>query len=198
MADAPNGQISLTDPDARAMATSARGSGHVGYNVQSAVDTGTHLIVAHEVTNQGFDRDQLALMAKAAKAALGRKNLHVVADILPDAARCTYAQFATRGQKRARIKGGFAKGLWQKFLQRLWCVVRGCQKRPFLAPSAQPRALGSRVCGCIKVRIRSIDTKIYQVARRSERGVSAVLLHPPAPKPGTIPLIPDWERAICV
>lgn len=45
------------------MATSARRSGLVGYNVQSAVDTETHLIVAHEVTNKGFDRDQLAPMA---------------------------------------------------------------------------------------------------------------------------------------
>ena len=73
LADAPDGQISLTDPDARAMATSARRSGLVGYNVQSAVDTETHIIVAHEVTNQGFDRDQLSPMAKAAKEALVRK-----------------------------------------------------------------------------------------------------------------------------
>ena len=63
LADAPDGQISLTDPDARSMATSARRSGLVGYNVQSAVDTETHLIVAHEVTNQGFDREQLSSMA---------------------------------------------------------------------------------------------------------------------------------------
>mgnify|MGYP000052948374 FL=1 len=78
--DAPDGQISLTDPDARAMATSARRSGLVGYNVQSAVDTETHLIVAHEVTNKGFDRDQLAPMAKAAKEALDRDGLHAIAD----------------------------------------------------------------------------------------------------------------------
>ena len=53
MAQAPDGQISLTDPDARSMATSGRGTGMVGYNVQTAVDTKHHMIVAHEVTNQG-------------------------------------------------------------------------------------------------------------------------------------------------
>jgi transposase len=58
---APDGQISLTDPDARSMATSGRSTGMVGYNVQTAVDTKHHLIVAHEVTNSGHDRDQLAL-----------------------------------------------------------------------------------------------------------------------------------------
>lgn len=70
LADTPDGQISLTDPDARAMATSARHSGMVGYNVQSAVDTESHIIVTHEVTNQGFDRDQLSPMAIAAREAL--------------------------------------------------------------------------------------------------------------------------------
>jgi transposase len=74
LADAPDGQISLTDPDARSMATSARHSGTVGYNVQSAVDTETHLIVVYEVTNQGFDREQLSPMATAAKEALGRED----------------------------------------------------------------------------------------------------------------------------
>lgn len=76
----PDGQISLTDPDARAMATRAQHSGHVGYNVQSVVDAETHLIVTHEVTNQGHDRDQLAAMAREAKAALQRHELHILAD----------------------------------------------------------------------------------------------------------------------
>src|ERR1700726_286383 len=73
-------QISLTDPDARSMATSGRGSGMVGYNVQSAVDTKHHLIVAHEVTNVGSDRSQLSRMAEQARAAIGSETIEAVAD----------------------------------------------------------------------------------------------------------------------
>ena len=76
----PDRQISLSDPDARSMATSGRGSGMVGYNVQSAVDTKHHLIVAHEVTNVGTDRCQLSHIAKRTKAALETDKLEVVAD----------------------------------------------------------------------------------------------------------------------
>ena len=77
---APDKQISLTDPDARSMATSGKGTGVVGYNVQTAVDAQHHLIVAHEVTNIGNDRGQHATMAKQAQAAMGRQELEVVAD----------------------------------------------------------------------------------------------------------------------
>jgi transposase len=80
MQAAPDQQISLTDPDSRSMATSGRGSGVVGYNVQTAVDTEHHLIVAHEVTNVGSDRSQLANTAQAAKAALQVESLEAVAD----------------------------------------------------------------------------------------------------------------------
>ena len=80
MAKAPDGQVSLTDPDARSMATSGRGTGMVGYNVQTAVDTKHHLIVAHEVTNSGSDRDQLSSMAHQAQDAIGRHNITVFAD----------------------------------------------------------------------------------------------------------------------
>ena len=78
MLEVPDKQLSLTDSDARSM--NSRGSGMVGYNVQSAVDSQHHLIIAHEVTNVGSDRAQLAKMAKQAQAVLGRDKLDVVAD----------------------------------------------------------------------------------------------------------------------
>jgi transposase len=80
MLAAPDQQISLTDPDSRSMATSGRGSGVVGYNVQVAVDTEHHLIITHEVTNVGSDRAQLARVAQATKAALQTDTLEAVAD----------------------------------------------------------------------------------------------------------------------
>src|SRR3979409_2248117 len=80
MLASPDQQISLTDPDSRSMATSGRGSGVVGYNVQVAVDTEHHLIVTHEVTNTGTDRSQLAKMALQAKEVLGADHLDAVAD----------------------------------------------------------------------------------------------------------------------
>src|SRR6202521_4893965 len=80
MLAAPDQQISLTDPDSRSMATSGRGSGVVGYNVQVAVHTEHHLIVTHEVTNVGSDRAQLARVAQATKAALRTDTMEAVAD----------------------------------------------------------------------------------------------------------------------
>jgi transposase len=77
---APDRQISLTDPDARAMATNGKGTGIVGYNVQTAVDAKHHLIVAHEVTNAGSDRTQLSKMAGQAQEATGHEALTVLAD----------------------------------------------------------------------------------------------------------------------
>ena len=62
------------------MATSGKGTGMVGYNVQTAVDTQHHLIVAHEVTNVGHDRGQLSGMANSAREATGAKELTVLAD----------------------------------------------------------------------------------------------------------------------
>lgn len=64
-----DGPISLTDPDARSMATGGRGTGTVGQDVQTVADARHHRIVAREVTSVGHARDQLASMAKAAKSA---------------------------------------------------------------------------------------------------------------------------------
>src|SRR5213594_998114 len=81
MLASPHQQISLTDPDSRSMATSGRGSGVVGYNVQVAVETDNHLIITHEVTTSGSDRSQLARVGKAVKAVLGIDKLEAVAGI---------------------------------------------------------------------------------------------------------------------
>src|ERR1700746_477522 len=78
--DPPDQQVSLTDPDARSMATSGKGTATVGYNVQIAVDTEHHLIVAHEVINQGYDRHQLAPMGLKAQQATGREQITALAD----------------------------------------------------------------------------------------------------------------------
>jgi hypothetical protein len=80
MQNSPDQQISLTDPDARSMATSGRGTGTVGYNVQTVVDDKHHLIIAHEVTNVGNDRGQLSNMANQAREEIGAESLTVVAD----------------------------------------------------------------------------------------------------------------------
>jgi transposase len=73
-------QVSLTDPDARAMATTSKQPRVVGYNVQSAVETKHHLIVAHEVTNLGYDRDALSMMAHAAREVMASEAIEAIAD----------------------------------------------------------------------------------------------------------------------
>ena len=115
--DAPDGQISLTDPDARAMATSAKNSGLVGCNVQAAVDTETHLIVTHEVTNLCHDRDHLAAMAKGARAALDRDEMSAIADKGYFSGReilaCHDAGITTT-VPRAETSGNRVKGMYVK------------------------------------------------------------------------------------
>jgi transposase len=117
MLNRPDQQISLTDPDARSMATSGRGSGMVGYNVQTAVDTKHHMIVTHEVTNVGHDRSALNSTAISAKKAIGVDAIEVVAD------RGYYSGteiFDCEGSKittyipRIHTSGSLKKGLFSK------------------------------------------------------------------------------------
>lgn len=117
MLEAPGQQISLTDPDARSMATSGRGSGVVGYNVQTAVDAKHHLVVAHEVTNVGSDRSQLYTMASQAKEALDVEALEVVADRGyfkgEEILACDEANITTYLPK-PQTSGSIKKGLFSK------------------------------------------------------------------------------------
>jgi transposase len=90
--DAPDHQVSLSDPDARSMATSGKGTATVGYNVQIAVDAEHHLIVAHEVINQGYDRSQLAPMALKAQQATGCEQITALAEATSAATRSSRAK----------------------------------------------------------------------------------------------------------
>ena len=113
----PDEQISLTDPEARAMVSQAKGTGMVGYNVQAVVDAKHHLIVTHEVTNAGSDRAQLAKMGTAAKAAMGKDRLQAVADrgyfSGPEIKACTEAGITPLVPKpmtsTAKAEGRFSK-----------------------------------------------------------------------------------------
>jgi len=113
----PDKQISLTDPDARSMATSGRGSGMVGYNVQTAVDIKHHLIVTHKVTNVGHDRSALYHMASKAKKVIGKDRLSVVADRGyyngTEIYACEYDEISTYLPK-VQTSGNLAKGLFDK------------------------------------------------------------------------------------
>ena len=117
MLNTPDQQISLTDPDARSMATSGRGSGMVGYNLQSAVDVKHHLIAAHEVTTVGNDRSALYRMSIQAKEVIGADHLEVVADRGyyngTEIYNCEQAQITTYIPKSQTTRD-LAKGLFGK------------------------------------------------------------------------------------
>jgi transposase len=117
MSQTPDEQISLTDPDARSMATSARGSGVVGYNVQAAVDAKHHLIVTHEVTNQGSDRAQLSSMGKQTQEAIGTQEITALADrgyyAGPEILRCEQAGINALVPK-SHTSNNLAKGQFDK------------------------------------------------------------------------------------
>jgi transposase len=113
----PDQQLSQTDPDARSMATSGRGTGMVGYNVQTAVDTQHHLIVAHEVTNVGHDRTQLSKMALQSREALGVESMEAIADRGyfkgPEILKCVEAGI-TPSVPKTMTSDNKAKGLYDK------------------------------------------------------------------------------------
>jgi transposase len=117
MSQTPDEQISLTDPDARSMATSARGSGVVGYNVQSVVDAKHHLIVTHEVTNKGNDRAQLSSMGQQAQKALGTQKITALADrgyyAGPEILKCEQAGINALVPK-SHTSNNLAKGQFDK------------------------------------------------------------------------------------
>ena len=71
-------QISLTDPDSRAMAAHTHVA--VGYNVQVAVDEKHKLIVEQQVTNQVVDMGLLTQTAEPAREVLGVEKIAVAAD----------------------------------------------------------------------------------------------------------------------
>ena len=113
----PDKQLSQTDPDARSMATSGRGTGMVGYNVQTAVDTKNHLIVAHEVTNIGHDRTQLSKMALQSREALETDDLEAIADRGyfkgPEILKCVEAGI-TPSVPKTMTSDNKAKGMYDK------------------------------------------------------------------------------------
>ena len=113
----PDQQLSQTDPDARSMATSGRGTGMVGYNVQTSVEIQHHLIVAHEVTNLGYDRTQLAKMALQSREALAVENIEAIADRGyykgPEILKCVEAGI-TPSVPKTMTSNNKAKGLYDK------------------------------------------------------------------------------------
>ena len=113
----PDKQLSLTDADARSMATSGRGTGMVGYNVQTSVETQHHLIVTHEVTNVGHDRTQLSKMALQSREALAVKSMEAIADRGyfkgPEILKCVQAGI-TPSVPKTMTSDNKAKGLYDK------------------------------------------------------------------------------------
>src|SRR5450755_2909751 len=105
-------QISLTDPDSRAMAAHTHVA--VGYNVQVAVDTKHKLIVEQQVTNQVVDMGLLTQTAEPAKEILGVETIDVVADKgyfkIEDIEACEKAGIVPhvpRPQRGSSVREGF-------------------------------------------------------------------------------------------
>jgi hypothetical protein len=165
----PDKQISLTDPDARSMATSGRGTGIVGYNVQIAVDTRHHFIVAHDVLNVGHDRSSLWSMAQKAREALGRKRIGLIADRGyydgPEILDCEKAGVSTYVPKpmtsNAKAEGRFGKAdfVYVAKLDQYRCPAGEALYR---SPDHVDRGMTMHVYakyGCADCRLRSSCTR---------------------------------------
>jgi transposase len=105
-------QISLTDPDSRAMAGHTRVA--VGYNVQIAVDAKHKLIVEQEVTNQVVDMGLLKQTAEPAREILGAEQIDVAADRgyykIEDIEACEKAgsiPYVPKPQRGPAVRNGF-------------------------------------------------------------------------------------------
>ena len=113
VAASPTNQISKVDPDAVAMATAGKGTDIVGYNVQIAVDTEHHLVLAHEVSSTGTDRAFLSSMGRSALKASGCDQIDVVADkgyYSRDQIRACAGTGVMPYIPRTETSGGFKRG----------------------------------------------------------------------------------------
>ena len=132
-------QISTTDPDARSMTSDGKTTGVVGYNVQAAVDTKHHLIVAHEVTNVGNDRGQLANMAGKAREAMGKAKFEAIADRVLQ--RASNQRLRGRGHRGVRAQANdLAEQGAQPLQQRRLHLHRTGRRIPVPSRGAAPLA----------------------------------------------------------
>src|SRR5262245_42841295 len=105
-------QISLTDPDSRAMAAHTKVG--VGYNAQIAVDAKHKMIVEQAVSNDVLDMGLLQQTAEPARQILGVETINAVADKgyfrTEDIAACEQAgltPYVPRPQRGAAVTNGF-------------------------------------------------------------------------------------------
>jgi len=196
----PDEQLSLTDPDARSMMSQAKGTGLVGYNVQTAVDVRHHLIVDHEVTNVGGDRAQLSKMALAAREAMGKQKLKAYADrgyfSSPEIKACDEAGIKAFVPKpmtsNAKAEGRFSKADFiyikrddeyqcpagERAIHRFNCVEGGLMMRTYWSSACPGCAIRAQCTTSAYRRIRRWEHEavLEQMQRRLDRKPEAMTL----------------------